>query len=412
MKRTAAYFLAQLKRVWRLLPGQIGIGLVIWGCVGLAAFLLVSQKAEEGQDRYRIGLVGDVSDSYLGFGFAALQTMDDSRLMIELVQMEEAEAEEALSRGELTAVVRVPEGFVDSVVNGNNDTYVAYETMQGQKGLSSMVMEEIADAASTLVTASQSAIYGMQRTLYEQGDADRIGQETDRLNLMLINFVLARSGFSEVEVLGYADGLSLEAYYFCRLLLLVLLLAGLFGGVFFLGRKTSLPGMMKAGGVGALRQTAAEYLAYLGYLCAGFFLPACLLAYVLGRGTLSLPEWEDMGATPFLALLPYFFAAAAMFAAFQFFLCELAGGIVNGLLLQLICGVGMGYLAGYFYPMAFFPERLRSVGAFLPAGAAARFVESGFLTGRARGAGTAVLAWLAAFLLLSAAVRRGRILRG
>lgn len=412
MKRTAAYFQAQWKRVLRLLPMQTGACLVIWSCVGLAAFLLVSQRAEAGQERYRIGLVGDVSDSYLGFGFAALQTMDDSRLMIEMVQMEETEAKEALLRGELTAVLRVPAGFVDSVVNGENDIYVTYETTQGQKGLSSMVMGEIADAASTLVTASQSAIYGMQRTLYEQGGADRVGRETDRLNLMLINLVLSRGGFSEVEVLGYADGLSLEAYYFCRIVLLAILLAGLSGGVFFLGRKTGLAGMLQAGGVGALPQIVGEYLAYLGYLCAGFFLPACFLSTALERGMFSLPEWEGMGAEPFLSLLPYLFAAAAMFAAFQLFLCELADGMVNGLLLQLICGVGMGYLAGYFYPSAFFPGRLQSVGAFLPTGTAARFVESGFLGQSAQGEGWAVLAWLAAFLLLAAAVRRRRILKG
>lgn len=412
MKRAASYFLTQLKRVLRLLPAQMGISFVIWLCVGLLAVLLVSQKADEGQDRYRVGLVGDVSDSYLGFGFAALQTMDDSRLMIELIQMEETEAAEALSRGELTAVMRVPEGFVSSVVSGENDIHVTYETAQGQKGLAAMVMEEIADAASTLVTASQSAIYGMQRTLYEQEGADRVGRETDRLNLMLIHFVLSRSGFSEVEVLGYADGLSLEAYYFCRIILLVLLLAGLSGSVFFLHRKTALAGILRAGGVGALLQITGEYLAYLVYLCVSFFLPFCLLAFALERGMLSLPEWEGRGAEPFLAMLPFFFAAAAMFAAFQFFLCELADGIVNGLLLQLICGVGMGYLAGYFYPAAFFPERLRSVGELLPTGAAARLAESGFLEKGAGGAGVSVLAWLAVFLLLTAAVRQARIRRG
>lgn len=412
MKRTAAYFLAQLKRVLRLLPLQVGVGLMICACVGIPAVLLVARGAGEGQDRYRIGLVGDVSDSYLGFGFAALQTMDDSRFMIELTEMSEEEAEAALSHGELTAVVRVPDDFVDSIVSGENDARVTYETLQGQKGLGSMVMEEIAEVASTLVTASQSAIYGMQRTLYEQGSVDQIGRETDRLNLMLINFVLSRSGFNEVEVLGYAEGLSLEAYYFCRILLLLLLLAGLSGSIFFSCRKTALNGMLKAGGVGALSQIAGEYLAYLGFLCAGFILPACLLAMGLERETFLLPEWEGRGASPFLALLPVLFLTAAMFAGLQLFLYELADGIVNGLLLQMICGVGMGYLAGYFYPSAFFPARLRLAGELLPAGAAARLVENGFLERNAGGAGAAVLAWMAVFLLLAAVIRRGRISRG
>lgn len=412
MRRTAAYFFTQWKRVLRLLPLQVSIGLGICVCVGVLSAVLVARQAEEGQARYRIGLVGDVSDSYLGFGFAALRTMDDSRLMIRLTEMSEERAQAALSRGELTAVVRVPEGFLDAVVSGENDVRITYMGAQGQRGLGSMVMGEIADVASTLVTASQSAIFGMQRTLYEQGRTEEIGRETDRLNLMLINLVLSRGDFSEVEVLGYADGLSLETYYASRILLLVLLLAGLSGGIFFLHRKSSLAGMLKAGGVGALQQIMGEYLAYLGFLCAGFLMPVCILALALERETVSLPEWEGLGAAPFVALLPFLFAATAMFAAFQLFLYELADGIVNGLLLQLICGVGMGYLSGYFYPTAFFPERLRFLGAHLPAGAAALLVDSGIQENRAAGAGAAVFAWLAGFLLLAAAIRQGRIRRG
>lgn len=412
MRRTMRFFLAQLKRVRLLLPLQIGISLAICVCAGIAAAVLVAQRAAEGQERYRIGMVGDVSDSYLGFGIAALQTMDDSRLMIELIEMSQAEADEALARGELTAVVRVPDGFVDAIVNGDNDTCVTYSTSSEQTQLGLTVMGEIADVASTLVTASQSAIYGMQRTLYEQGSADRVSPETDRLNLMLINLVLSRSGFSEVEVLGYADGLSLEAYYFCRIILLMLLLAGLSGGVFFLCRKSALAGMLKAGGVGALSQIMGEYLAYLGFLCAGFLLPGGLLALGLEKELLLLPEWEGMGAAPFYALLPSLFLSAAMFAALQFFLYELADGIVNGLMLQLLVGVGMAYLSGYFYPTAFFPQRLRAVGGLLPTGAAAQFVENGFWERNARGAGAAVIVWLAVFLLFAAVVRRRRILRG
>ncbi len=412
MRRMAGFFLAQLKRVCRLLPVQMGVSLIICSCAGILAAVLVAQGAGEGQQRYRIGLVGDVSGSYLGFGFAALQTMDDSRLMIELLEMTEAEAEAALAQGELTAVVRVPDDFLDAIIYGDNDTRVTYSAAAGQTQLGYTVMGEIADVASSLVTASQSAIYGMQRALYENGRADRVSAETDKFNLMLINLVLSRSGFSEVEILGYAEGLSLEAYYFCRIVLLLPLLAGLSGGVFFLYRKNALAGMLKAGGVGALSQIVGEYLAYLGFLCAGFLLPVFLLAQGLKRALISLSEWEGMGAAPFLALLPAFFMATAMFAALQFFLYELADGIVNGLMLQLFVGAGMAYLAGYFYPSAFFPQRLRSVGAFLPAGAAAQLVEGSFLERSAQGAGVAVIVWLAVFLLLAAVVRQRRILRG
>ncbi|MDE6602874.1 MAG: hypothetical protein K2K90_12100, partial [Lachnospiraceae bacterium] len=75
----------------------------------------------------------------------------------------------------------------------------------------------------------------------------------------------------------------------------------------------------------------------------------------------------------------------------------------------LICGIGMGYLSGYFYPSAFFPEKMQSLGAFLPSGAAARFVQAGVLGKIPAAAWGAVFLWLAVFLLLAAAVRKGRM---
>ena len=64
-----------------------------------------------------------------------------------------------------------------------------------------------------------------------------------------------------------------------------------------------------------------------------------------------------MGAAPFWAFVGSLIPVTIMFAAGQFFLFEAADGIVNGILMQLLCGIGMGYLSGYFYPSSFFPKR-------------------------------------------------------
>ncbi len=412
MRQTGAYFRAQMKRAWKLLPGQLMADLAVCICAGALACLLIAQGALTAEGtKYRIGMVGDLSDTYLGFGIAALQEMDDSRLMIELVGMSEQEAEDAFRRGDIYAVVRVPEGLMESVVYGKNDRPITYTASQGQKGLGTMVMGEITDIASTLVTASQSAVYAMQRILAQEGRSEETGWETDKLNLSLINLVLARSGFSDVEALGYADGLSLSLYYFCSMVLLFLLLSGLLNGALFARRSASLPCFLKARGVGAFRQVLGEYAAYFCLVLAGFFALCLLLAFGLGRGLIGIPEWEGMGAAPFLKALPEFLLTAAMFAALQFFLYE-AAGLVNGILLQLICGLGMGYLSGYFYPSAFFPERMQALGSFLPSGAAARLAQGGLTGVPSAGASAAVFVWLAVFLILAVTVRKGRIRKG
>lgn len=411
MGQIGNYFLAQIKRVGRLLPGLLIVNLCVCACVGALACLLVTQGAiSAGGTRYRIGIVGDLSDTYLGFGIKALQTIDDSRLMIKLVEMSEEEAEEAFSRGDLYAVMRVPDGLMESIVSGGNDRRITYTPNQGQKGLGTMVMGEIVNLASTLVTRSQSAIYGMQWVLVEEGRRGEIERETDRLNLMLINMVLSRSEFSEVEIVGYSQGLSLELYYFCSIILLVILLSGLLNSAFFARRPAALSGFVRARGVGAVWQVLSEYLSYLFLMLVSLFCLACLILFGLRRRMISVPEWKGMGAAPFLRFLLFLLPVAAMFAALQFFLYEAAEGIVNGILLQLLCGAGMGYLSGYFYPAAFFPERMRFVGGILPSGVAQRFVEAGVLQEAARHAGIAVFLYLAFFLALTAALRHRKIL--
>lgn len=409
MRQTAAYFLAQLKRAARLLPGQILVDLAVCVCAGALAWLLIAQWAGAAAGtRYRIGMVGDLSASYLGFGIAALQEMDDSRFMVELVPMSEQEAEEAFRRGELYAVMRVPEGLMESIVYGENDRLITYTAAQGQQGLGTMVMGEITDIASTLVTCSQSAIYGMQRILADQGRGEEIGWETDKLNLALIQMALSRSGFGEVEILGYGDGLSLELYYFCGGILLFLLLSGLLNSALFVQDNRAFSCFVKARGVSAPWQILGEYLAYFLLVLGGLFSLCLPLMFALEKAVLAVPEWEGMGAAPFVAFLPVLLPAAALFAAMQLFFFEAAEGIVNGILVQLICGIGMGYLSGYFYPSAFFPEKMRVLGEALPSGAAARFAQAGVM-GKIPGAvWAAALGWLAVFLGLTMLVRWNR----
>lgn len=413
MRLTAAYFLAQLKRALRLLPGQILADVVVCVCVGTLVCVLIAQGAFQVEGtRYRIGMVGDLTDSYLGFGIALLQESDDSRFMIELVPMSEDEAETAFWQGDLYAVMRVPDGLLESIVYGENDKTVTYTATEGQQGLGTMVMGEITDIASALVTSSQSVIYAMQRVLSEQDRAAEIGWETDKLNLALIQMALDRTDFGEVELLGYGDGLSLELYYFCGAILLFLLLSGLLNCALFLHGGSALSCFLKARGVGVFRQILGEYLAYLPLVLLGLFMLCLPLFFGLERGLLRIPEWEGMGAAPFLLFLPVLLPVAAMFAALQLFLFEAAEGIVNGILLQLICGVGMGYLSGCFYPSAFFPERMRALGEWLPSGAAVRFAQAGVVGRVPASAWAAVFGWLAIFFLLTVMVRCGRISRG
>ena len=136
MSRSFKYFEVQLKRVMKTFPRQMIVNLLVCLCVGvlMVVFIRDGLSAQDGQ-KYRIGVVGDMSDSYLGFGITALQSIDDSRFMIELVTMTREEARTAFEKGELYAIVQIPEGMMEAIESGANDKRISYIAAEGQKAL-------------------------------------------------------------------------------------------------------------------------------------------------------------------------------------------------------------------------------------------------------------------------------------
>lgn len=407
------YLYIQFKRALKLLPALMVVTLVSCGCVGISAALyLGSDEMHADNQKYRIAVVGDTSDSYLGFGISALSVLDDSRFMLEFPAMTESEARQALRKGEITAYAKVPEGLVESIVYGENDKIVTFVGATAQKGIAGILVEKLTEAASTLVVRSQSAIYGMQRILRNSGMGDQWQDATMSLNLRLIDMVLNRTKLCDLEILGRANGVSAAGYYFCSMLIFFLLLSGIHYSPLFGRRNRELMRLMASKGVGPFPQVAGEYLAFLILdLCCllGVFV---MLFPVFGSGVTGLAEWKGMEAGGLIVFYIRLIPVAAAFAALQFFLYESVSGMVNSILLQFIICMGMAYLAGCFYPTGMFPDALRHIGEILPAGLALRYADAGLLGEISLPAGLGLLLYLAVFLGLSVFVRNIRIQRG
>lgn len=406
------YLYIQLRRAIKLLPVMMTVTLLICGCVGIFAVLYLGNGMAEKNQKYQIAVVGDTTDSYLGFGISALSVLDDSRFMVDFPSMTEGEARRALAAGKITAYAKVPDGLVESIVAGSNDKSVIFVTSTGQEGITGILAEELTEAASTLIVRSQSAIYGMQRILWDNGMGDLWWDATERLNLRLIDMVLNRTGLCNLEAQGMANGLSTEGYYFCSMLIFFLLLAGINSSPLFSKKSRGLMKLMASRGVNVYKQVAGEYLAYLFLnLCCllGIFI---VLGPVLNSGVIQLAIWKktDIGTLAgfYVRMIP----VAAVLTAMQFLLYELVTGVVNGILLQFVCCISMAYLSGCFYPVSMFPDILKRIGEGLPTGLALRYADGGLMGESTPGIGFGLLLYLAVFLGLSMFARSLRIQRG
>ncbi len=357
------------------MPAVFLVTLVLVASVALIAKGLLTDKlSDDNRQKVEVGICGDLTDSYLGIGVLAVQQLDSSRFAINFHTLEEEEAREKLLDGELTAYLVIPDGFVDSVVSGENFS-VRYYTANSQMGLGTMLMNELANIISELVTKSQSAIYGMQNLCEDYGRYDIYWDVTNELNLEYIDIILSRQLLFEVETLGVSNDLSMQAYYICGFAVLFFMIFGINGCPIFVRKDMSLARLMSANGVGSFYQVLVEFVTYLVLVSVCMLSVFAVLAGVCQFTDFAVPEWRRVDfATVFgfgVALMPAIFMLTAMAQLGH----ELSGNIVSGMLIQFLTTVSMGYVCGCFYPASFFPEGIQIIGRLLPPGVAMKYAS-------------------------------------
>lgn len=335
----------------------------------MACTVLAGQQSDDKNKMIEIAICGDIEDSYLGIGVMAVKQLDSSRFAINFHMMEEWEAREALLQGELTAYIVVPEGFVDSVVRGENHS-IRYYAANGQAGIGTMLMHELSMIISELITKSQSGIYGMQSICLDYGYHDIYWDATNTLNLKYIDLILDRPELFEVEILGVSNQLSTVGYYVCGFTVLFLLLFGINGCPIYVKKDMSLSVMLSSKGIPGWAQVLVEWFSYLALLVTNVFCIMTVLGVAAERLGLKIPEWRTLDLDRVLefalSLLPIMFLLAAM----AIFMYEITENILSGMLFQFMAVLVMGYLSGCFYPGSFLPGGIRVIGELLPSGVA------------------------------------------
>ena len=96
------YYQLQCKRMLRSLPGIFLAMLVLIGSIALAYRLFVGQNAlREQNNRFIFAICGNTDNSFLQMGISAFSTLDTSRFALDIREMDEPEAEQALSNTEV-----------------------------------------------------------------------------------------------------------------------------------------------------------------------------------------------------------------------------------------------------------------------------------------------------------------------
>ena len=351
------YFQLQCKRMLRYLPGVLLATLILLGAMLLIFQLLVGQSntGEENQ-KVAIALCGETDHPFLQMGITAMTSFDSSKMALEVLEMEEAEATHALASGNIAAYAVIPEGFVDAAFAGDI-MQIKFCSTTGATGMVSLLKEELSRVVSDLLLNSQEGVYGMWDALVDNGLYDRTDGQMDRMALVYVDYILVRDRMYTVTELGIGDDLGLEGYLLCGLGVLFLLLICLpFASVMIPG-DPALGRMLCSKKKSPWKQALCDFLAYTVILL-------CLLLTFVVAAKVCFPDAVTVERV-FRGLPVLLFAAA-----FSFMVYSLSRDIIGGVMLQFFVSVVLCFASGCLYPVHFFPVQVQQLAQWLPTGLA------------------------------------------
>ena len=403
------YFRAQLKRAARSFVPVFVTMLALAAVLGtVCVWQMRSRLGEESRQKLVLGLVGDASDSFFRLGMEVIESMDASRYSLEFVQLKESEARRALEDRRISGYLRIPEDFVESVWNGENEK-VTVVVGSSRYSVTTLLVEELARVVSSMITESQTGIYAYTDWARENGAKDP-DESVLRLNLKYFDVILPRDGIYQVDTPDSRPSLSLQGYYFSAVFLLFFLFMGLTGASFMIRRDRSLYKLLSARGRGAASQVVSEWGAWC-ILMAGFFVLVSAAAGAAQGALSAVPELEGLSPAGLIRLFAVMALMLPMLGSLHCFLYQITESLVGAVLLEFCVYLGLSYLAGCFYPLTFFPESIQRASAFLPAGTVMAYVQALLRGEGAAAPALGLLAWTAVFLCGAFVIRRARILR-
>lgn len=402
------YFQAQIKRTGRyFFPVCVTMGALILVLGLICGVQFTARFHSESRQKLKLAITGDASDDFFQLGINVLEEMDASRYTVEFVQMDEASAKRALENQEISGYLLIPDQFVQSVMSGENKK-ITVVVGYGRYDVATLLVEELAKIVSSMITESQAGIYAYTDWARANGADENLNEDVLRLNLEYFNIILPRNNMYAMDTPDSQAVISLGGYYFSAVFLLLFMFMGITGAPIMIRKDRSLYQLMAVRGCGSISQVLSEYGAWC-LLMLVFYVIISVGAGILEKFLRVIPEL-DGGSWAERAEI---FAAMALMipvlAAMHFFLYQLTGNLIGGVLLGFCVYMGLGYLSGCFYPLSFFPETVQEVSNVLPPGLIMEYIQD-LLTGTAVGSSILGLAaWTLVFLAGAWGIRSLRI---
>lgn len=349
----------QLKRTLKQLPFLLIGAMLLLTLTGSIAFL-ASRK-----------LYGDAITDVLHIGYSSKEDSDANRMFIDTLQnqstlkqmtrfeaFEEQAGRAALARGEIQALIVMPEGFLGGIISGRNEP--ALILLNQDHPLEARLLRTLTEAGARSLSVSQGALYATYDVYQEQG---RTAEQQSAMNLEInerfLNLSLARDRLFDQQTVQATGDIPVMVYYVASFSLLFLLLMGMLQASVVKPFHLDLRRKLRVEGVSEGAQLFSVWICLFLIHALLVILLAVLLRFAL---PLAGIETFRLSASSVAQLL--FLAMAT--TSFVLFVYRWNEDLLSGMLMLFALSLGLLFLSGGFLPSSFLGREIRAIQWLLP----------------------------------------------
>ena len=408
MNKFLKYLELQFKRAVKVYPVILIFTLILTLCAALLlSNMLTNDANSESKQKLRIGIVGDLGDSFLNIGVETVQNFDSSKYYVSFESVENEEtAQKLLIKNEYEGYLIIPETFLDSLSSSSPDSLI-YVSKNTPNALTPMLIEELVSIVSDFLLESEKGILGVEDIAHEYD----VKIDMYDAHMRFINDILARDEIYEVKQTGIGNGVGFANYYIFAFIMLLLLLFGISGCVFLIKKDMALPRLLLSKGYSSPLQILGDYIPFFAMIAFNLILVILALSFLpdneIYKALYSAIDTPMRALVTAVMLLP----AAALISSMQFFIYELCSNTISAVLSQLLSAIALSYVSGYLYPLSALPKAIQSFSRTMPTGTAFKYAISVFTGDVTFALVFIILIYTVFFLALSCAVREHKIRR-
>lgn len=358
MKAGRTFFRLELKKYSKAIPAIL-LESFLFGLLILSFGFFAIKYVNGGQTigKIKVGIVSmeDEKLSRLLVDFAG--SMDSMEESCSFELMEESAAYKGLENGSIYAVIIIPEGMIDGIMNGQNiPATVLFSTAHSR--METEIFTELAEAGNRLLRTAQAGIYAADALCLEMEHQDWLRETEDYLNRTYLQYALNRKAVFKLMEVQATGNYSLLQYYSVALLLIFLSFAGLTMGRLSESRQTAFNKIISARGLHRVWQAFLDIMAYaVVFTVFSMVLAVLFLQFMAAKAGTGI-----IGARGIIGLLFVFFSMGL----FIRILLGITGNETAGLGVSFFLLMVMMVCSGLFLPQAFLPSFMEKTGKYLP----------------------------------------------